>query len=62
MRANWESLRYSVKSAATAWLRAMRPPVTPVLILKVLLGIVLFLSGIVLGVWLIIRYRRRLAG
>jgi uncharacterized membrane protein YqaE (UPF0057 family) len=40
----------------------MRPPITPVLILKVLLGIVLFFSGIVLGVWLIIRYRRRAAG
>jgi hypothetical protein len=40
----------------------MKPPVAPVLILKVLLGIVLFFSGIVLGVLLIIRYRRRAAG
>jgi uncharacterized membrane protein HdeD (DUF308 family) len=62
MRAIWESLKSSVKSAAAASLRAMKPPVTPVLILKVLLGIVLFFSGIVLGVWLIIRYRRRPAG
>jgi hypothetical protein len=29
------------------------------LILKALLGVVLFLSGIVVGVWLIIRHRRR---
>lgn len=38
--------------------RALMPPVTPGLILRVLLGVLLFFAGIVLGVWLIIRFRR----
>ncbi len=62
MRAIWERLRSSMKSVATMWLRAIRPSVTPMLILKALLGIVVFFAGIVLGIWLIIRYRRVLPG
>jgi hypothetical protein len=33
-------------------------PVTPKLILLAILGVLLFLCGIVYGVWLIIRFRR----
>lgn len=45
-------------SAAAKQLRALIPPLTPGLILRALLGVVLFFGGIVFGVWLIIRFRR----
>ena len=45
-------------TAARQW-RALIPPITPGLILRALLGAFLFLCGIVLGVWLIIRFRLR---
>lgn len=43
---------------AARQLRALIPPVTPKLILRAILGVLLFLCGIVYGVWLIIRFRR----
>jgi hypothetical protein len=39
-------------------LRGLLPPVTLKLILLAILGVLLFLCGIVYGVWLIIRFRR----
>jgi hypothetical protein len=39
-------------------LRALLPPITPGLILRALLGVLLFFCGIVLGAWLIFRFRR----
>lgn len=36
-----------------------RDGLTPRVIFRALLGVLLFLCGIVLGVWLIIRYRRQ---
>lgn len=45
--------------AAARGLRALIPPITPKLVLLALLGVLLFLCGIVYGVWLIIRYRGR---
>jgi hypothetical protein len=39
-------------------LRALLPPITPRLIFRALLGVLLFLCGIVLGAWLIFRFRR----
>ena len=39
-------------------LRALLPPITLRLILRALLGVLLFLCGIVLGAWLIFRFRR----
>ena len=45
-------------STASKQLRALIPPITPQFILRALLGLVLFFSGIILGVWLIIRFRR----
>jgi len=39
-------------------MRALIPPVTPRLILRALLGVLLFFCGILFGVWLIIRLRR----
>ena len=39
-------------------LRALLPPITLRLILRGLLGALLFLCGIVLGAWLIFRFRR----
>lgn len=58
MRAIWRGLTDDMKSAVTVFIKAIRPPITPMLILKALLGIVLFFAGIIFGVWLIIRYRR----
>ena len=46
-------------SAAARQLRSLLPPVTPKLILLAILGMLLFLCGIVYGVWLIIRFRRQ---
>ncbi len=40
-------------------LRALLPPITPMFILLALLGVLLFLCGLVYGVWLIIRFRHR---
>ena len=45
-------------STAAKPLRALIPPITPGLILRALLGLILFFCGIVFGVWLIIRFRR----
>jgi hypothetical protein len=60
MRAIWQGLKSTVKSAVTAGLKALRPPITPMLILKVLLGLLLFFCGVIYGIWLIIRHRRSL--
>ena len=60
MRAIWKRLKDSVRSALTAGLKALRPPITPMLILKVLLGLLLFFCGVIYGIWLIIRHRRSL--
>ena len=38
--------------------RDLLPPITLRLILRALLGVLLFLCGIVLGAWLIFRFRR----
>jgi hypothetical protein len=40
-------------------LRALLPPITLRLIFRALLGVLLFLCGIVLGAWLIFRFRRQ---
>jgi hypothetical protein len=40
-------------------LRALLPPLTLRLILRALLGVLLFFCGILLGAWLIFRFRRR---
>ena len=39
-------------------LKELIPPIGPRLIFLALLGVLLFLGGIVYGVWLIIRFRR----
>lgn len=39
-------------------MRALIPPMTPGMIFRALLGVLVFFCGIVFGVWLIIRYRR----
>jgi hypothetical protein len=48
------------RMAATAGrhLRALMPPMTPTVLFRALLGVLLFFFGIVFGVWLIIRFRR----
>ena len=48
-----------VGATALGRLRAQIPPVTPRLLLRALLGALLFFCGIVSGAWLIIRFRRR---
>ena len=50
-------LKDAVKSAAAEGLRALIPRITLRLILLALLGVLLFLCGLIYGVWLIIRYR-----
>jgi hypothetical protein len=47
-------------TAAGKQLRALMPPITPGVFFRALGGILLFLCGIVLGVWLIIRTRRHI--
>jgi hypothetical protein len=47
-------------AAARRQLRALIPPITPGLIFRALLGVLLFFCGIVFGVWLIIRFRRHI--
>ncbi len=54
-----ERLKDAVKPAAAARLRALLPPITPKLILLALLGVLLFLCGLVYGAWLIVRFRYR---
>jgi hypothetical protein len=46
-------------AAAGRQLRALIPPMTPRVIFRALLGVLLFFCGIVFGIWLIIRFRRR---
>jgi hypothetical protein len=46
--------------AAGRQLRALMPPVTPMVLFRALLGVVLFFCGIVFGAWLIIRSRRHI--
>ena len=45
------------ETAAGNQLRALMPPITPRVFFRALGGVLLFLCGIVLGFWLIIRYR-----
>ena len=51
---SWGSL---MGAAAGRQLRALIPPITPRLIFRALLGVLLFFCGIVFGAWLIIRFR-----
>ena len=41
-------------------LRSLTPPTIPRVILRALLGVLIFFCGIVFGAWLIIRFRRRI--
>jgi len=47
-------------AAAGQQLRALKPPMTPRVIFRALLGVLLFFCGIVFGAWLIIRFRRHI--
>jgi hypothetical protein len=46
----------------TRRLRALLPPLTPGVVFRALLGVLLFFFGIVWGVWLFLRFRRRSQG
>ena len=48
------------KQRQPAQLRSLIPPITPRLIFRAILGVLLFFCGIVFGVWLIIRFRRHI--
>jgi len=39
-------------------MRSLRPPITPRLVFRALLGVLLFLCGLLAGIWFIVRYRR----
>jgi hypothetical protein len=58
MRSKPRSGAYLTGAAAGRQLRALMPPMTPRVIFRALLGVLLFLCGIVFGAWLIIRFRR----
>jgi hypothetical protein len=47
-------------AAAGQQLRALKPQMTPRVIFRALLGVLLFFCGIVFGAWLIIRFRRHI--
>ena len=47
----------AMKAAAEPQSRTLIPPITPKVIFRALFGVLLFFCGIVLGVWLIIRFR-----
>ena len=49
----------SIGSTAARLLRALMPAITLRLILRALIGVVLFFCGLVFGIWPIIRFRRR---
>lgn len=49
-----------MEAAAGRQLRALMPPMTPMVLFRALLGVVLFFCGIVLGAWLIIRFRQHI--
>ena len=51
----------ALKSAAAGPLRELMPPITLKLIFLALLGVLVFFCGIVVGFWLIIRFRRHSA-
>lgn len=48
-----------MRTTVLSKLRQLLPPITPGLILRAILGAILFLCGILYGMWLIIRFRRR---
>jgi hypothetical protein len=58
-RSKLRSLGYVMGAAAGRQIRALIPPITPRVILRALFGILLFLCGILFGLWLLIRFRRR---
>jgi hypothetical protein len=57
---NLETHARAIGAAALQHLRALIPSLTPRVIFRALLGILLFFCGIVFGAWLIFRYRRQL--
>lgn len=59
LRRKLRSWGYRIRMAAQRQLRALMPPITPAVFFRALAGVLLFLCGIVLGVWVIIRYRRQ---
>ena len=60
MRRKLRSWSDAIGTAAARRWRELLPPITPGLFFRALLGVLLFLCGIVAGVWIIIRYRRQL--
>lgn len=60
MRSKLRSWGYMMGAAAGRQLRALIPSITPRVILRALLGVLVFFCGIVFGVWLIIRFRRHI--
>lgn len=60
MRSQLRSWGYMIRAAAGRQLRALIPPITPGMIFRAVLGVLLFFCGIIFGVWLIIRFRRHI--
>ena len=60
MRSKLRSWGYRMAAATGRQLRALIPPITPGVIFRALLGVLLFFCGIVFGLWLIIRFRRHI--
>lgn len=62
MRSKARSRRHAMGAAARQQLGTLIPPMTPKVILRALLGVLLFICGVVFGIWLIIRLRRPIQG
>jgi hypothetical protein len=58
IRSKLQACGYTMQTAAGRQLRALTPPITPALFFRALGRVVLFFCGIVVGIWLIIRFRR----
>lgn len=58
--AKLRSWAYLTRAATWRQLRALMPPITARLLFRALLGVLLFFCGIVLGAWLIFRFRRHI--
>ena len=60
MRGTLRSWVPRMGAAAGRQLRALMPPMTPMVLFRALLGVVLCFCGIVFGAWLIIRFRQHI--
>jgi hypothetical protein len=59
MRSTLRSWGHRTAASFRQQLRALMPPLTPKVVFWALIGLLLFLGGLLRGIWLIIRTRRQ---